>query len=101
MPDGRARVSAVAKRFAVSSETARLWLNGGTLPETSRLFAMADELGCSLDWLALGRVPSSGQVREPHATYATLTREERAVVNAMRRINARRRAGLLQLLDES
>jgi len=77
-----------------------LWLNGATLPETARLFAMADELGCSLDWLALGRVSSSSEVRESGATYTTLTREERAVVGAMRRISGHRRAGLLRFLTE-
>jgi transcriptional regulator with XRE-family HTH domain len=100
-PAGRNRVSTVAARFGVSSESARQWLNGQSMPEMTRLAEMADELECSLDWLVLGRLPSSGQVREPGAAYKALTTEERAVIASMRRLNARRRAALVQLLTEN
>jgi len=101
IPAGRARVSTVAAQFGVSSESARQWLNGQSTPELSRLAEIAEELECSLDWLVLGRLPTSGEVREPGAAYKTLTSEERAVIAAMRRLNARRRAALVQLLTEN
>lgn len=101
IPGGRARVSTVAAHFGVSTESARQWLKGQSMPETSRLTDIAEELECSLDWLVLGRLPASGQVREPGAAYKALTSEERAVIGAMRRLNARRRAALVQLLAEN
>jgi len=100
IPNGRRRRAAVATRFGVSTESARQWLNGQSYPEMPRLLEIAEELECSLDWLIMGRLPSSGKVREPGAAYQTLTNEERAVVTAMRRFNARRRAALVQLLSD-
>ncbi|MHA6205417.1 helix-turn-helix domain-containing protein [Dyella soli] len=100
IPAGRARSAALALRFAVSTEAVRQWLHGRAFPEVSRLVEMAEEFECSLDWLLLGRLPSSGQVREPGGAYKTLTAQERAVVSAMRKLNARRRNALVQLLAE-
>ena len=71
------------------------------MPEVSRLTEMAEELECSLDWLVLGRLPSAGQVREPGGPYKALSPQERAVVSAMRKLSARRREALVQLLAES
>lgn len=62
---------------------------------------IGEELGCNLDWLLLGRLPSGGQLREPAASYATLSPPERAVVGAMRRLSARRREALVQLLADN
>ena len=101
IPPGRARSGALSLRFGVSTEAVRQWLNGRGVPEISRLLELAEELECSLDWLLLGRLPSSGQVREPGGAYKTLSPQERAVVGAMRKLNARRRGGLVQLLEET
>ncbi len=100
IPEGRARSNALASRFGVSTEAVRQWLHGRAVPEVSRLLELAEELECSLDWLLLGRLPSSGQVREPGGAYKTLSAQERAVVSAMRKLNARRRGGLVQLLSD-
>lgn len=91
----------MAQRFGVSTEAVRQWFNGQAAPETSRLVELAEELECSLDWLLLGRLPASGQVREPGAAYKTLSAQERAVINAMRRLSARRRQALVQLLTDA
>ena len=66
-----------------------------------RLLEMAEEFECSLDWLLLGRLPSSGQVREPGGAFKALSPQERAVVGAMRKLNAHRRGGLVQLLSDT
>ncbi|WP_266183925.1 helix-turn-helix domain-containing protein [Dyella humicola] len=100
IPEGRARSGTLALRFGVTTEAVRQWLHGRALPEVSRLTEMAEELECSLDWLVLGRLPSAGQVREPGGAYKTLSPQERAVVSAMRKLNARRRGGLVQLLAD-
>ena len=68
------------------------------MPEVGRLLELAEELECSLDWLLQGRLPASGQVREPGGAYKMLSPQERAVVAAMRKLNARRRNALVQLL---
>lgn len=101
VPSGRARSAALALRFAVSPEAVRQWLKGRAFPEVPRVLEMAEEFECSLDWLLLGRLPSSGQVREPGAAYKVLTTQERAVINAMRNLNVRRRNALVQLLADS
>lgn len=100
IPEGRARSRALATRFGISPEATRQWLHGRTVPEVGRLLELAEELECSLDWLLLGRLPSSGQVREPGGAYKTLSPQERAVVAAMRKLNARRRNALVQLLTD-
>lgn len=100
IPDGRARSGALALRFGISTEAVRQWLNGRALPEVSRLLELAEELECSLDWLLFGRLPSSGQLREPGGAFKTLSPQERAVVTAMRKMSARRRGGLVQLLSD-
>ncbi len=101
IPQGRARSGSIAQRFGVSTEAVRQWLNGQAVPEMSRLLELSEELECSLDWLLLGRLPASGQVREPGAAYKALSAQERAVLSAMRRLSARRRQALVQLLTES
>lgn len=101
IPEGRGRSRALATRFGITPEAARQWLHGNTVPEVGRLLELVEELECSLDWLLLGRLPSSGQVREPGGAYKTLSPQERAVVGAMRKLNARRRVGLVQLLSDS
>ncbi|WP_064504821.1 helix-turn-helix domain-containing protein [Frateuria defendens] len=106
VPAGRQRVTAMADRFGVARETARLWFAGRALPELSRLIEIAGELDCSLDWLAMGRgTPQPGakpsrRVADPAATYDALTPQERAVVTAMRDLSEKRRAGLVALLAE-
>lgn len=87
--------------FGVSREAVRQWFKGRAYPETARLVDVADELECSLDWLILGRLPSTGEVREPGGAYKVLTTQERAVVTAMRKLNARRRNAVVQLLAEN
>lgn len=92
---------AVATRFAVSVESARQWLNGQSKPDTARLMEIASDFNCSLDWLLMGRLRSDGKLREVGASYDTLSPEERAVVDAMRRFSARRRAALVQFISDS
>jgi transcriptional regulator with XRE-family HTH domain len=101
IPGGRARNKALSLRFDVSKEAVRQWFKGQAFPETARLAKVADEFECSLDWLILGRLPSTGQVREPGGAYKVLTEQERAVITAMRKLNARRRNALVQLLADS
>jgi len=79
----------------------RQWFKGQAFPETGRLAKVAEEFECSLDWLILGRLPSTGQVHEPGGAYKVLTEQERAVITAMRKLNARRRNALVQLLADS
>ena len=100
IPSGRERNTALSLRFGVSREAVRQWFKGRAFPETARLAKVADEFQCSLDWLILGRLPSDGQVREPGAAYKVLSEQERAVVAAMRKLNARRRSALVQLLGD-
>lgn len=97
---GRARSGALANRFGVSTEAVRQWLGGNAVPEVSRLMELADELGSNLDWLLMGRPPSVSGAREPTVTYQTLSPQERAVVSIMRKLSARRRDALVQLLTE-
>lgn len=100
IPGGRARSSALALRFGVTPEAVRQWLHGRAVPEVSRLLELAEELECSLDWLLLGRLLSQAEVREPGGAYKILSLQERAVINAMRKLSARRRDALVQLLAE-
>lgn len=105
VPGGRQRVTAVATRFGVARETARLWFAGRALPELTRLIEIAEELGCSLDWLALGRGVASAagrpgrRVADGAASYDALSAQEKAVVAAMRDLSEKRRAGLVALLS--
>lgn len=101
IPSGRGRNKALSLRFDVSKEAVRQWFKGQAFPETARLAKVAEEFECSLDWLILGRLPSTGQVREPGGAYKVLTEQERAVITAMRKLNARRRNALVQLLADS
>jgi hypothetical protein len=43
---------------------------------------------------------SQAEVREPGGAYKILSLQERAVINAMRKLSARRRDALVQLLAE-
>lgn len=101
IPAGRARNKALSLRFDVSKEAVRQWFKGQAFPETARLAKVAEEFECSLDWLILGRLPSTGQIREPGGAYKVLTEQERTVITAMRKLNARRRSALVQLLADS
>jgi len=100
VPGGRHRVTAVANRFGVARETARLWFAGRILPELPRLIEIAAEYHCSLDWLAMGRTqpPKAG---EKAADYDVLSTQERRVVKAMRGLGSKRRNGLIALLCDS
>lgn len=100
IPRGRERSGSLALRFGVTPEAVRQWLNGRAVPEVSRLLELAEELECSLDWLLQGRLPSEGQLREPGGAYKTLSAQERAVIGAMRKLSARRREALVQLLAD-
>lgn len=101
IPGGRERSKALSALFGVSKQAVRQWLNGHSYPETARLVTLAEEFECSLDWLILGRLPSTGEVREPGGAYKVLTTQERAVVGAMRKLNPRRRNAVVQLLADN
>lgn len=99
VPEGRYRIAAVAKRFDVSRETARLWFAGRVYPELSRLIEMAKEYHCSLDWLVTGREPAS-RSRGTTSSYRSLSSQERHVIMAMRELPPKRRAGLVAFFGE-
>lgn len=101
IPPGRQRTTALANHYAVARETARLWLAGRALPEVRRLIEIADDCRVSLDWLATGRGPMvmPPGVGEQAYGYDVLSADEKALLQAARKLSPRRRQGLLALLD--
>lgn len=98
---GRSRTGALAAHHAVSRETARKWLGGFGLPELERLIAIATENGVSFEWLVTGRGSMRDvdlSVREPALSYGA--REEMRIIGLVRKLSAKRRKALLELLDE-
>jgi len=100
VPGGRQRVTAVAARFGVARETARLWFAGRVMPELSRLIEIAEEYHCSLDWLAMGRETTPKRIGEQASGYEALSPQERRVITAIRGFTAKRRANLVALICE-
>jgi hypothetical protein len=100
VPGGRQRVTAVAMRFDVARETARLWFAGRVMPELPRLIKIAEEYRCSLDWLVTGRETTPRRVGEQASGYETLSPQERRVIAALRAFTTKRRAGLVAFLCE-
>jgi len=100
IPPGRQRTTALANHYAIARETARLWLAGRAMPEVHRLIEIAEDCRVSLDWLATGRgsmvVPPG--VGEQAQGYDVLSADEKALLQAARRLSPRRRQGLLDLL---
>lgn len=100
IPPGRQRTTALANHYAIARETARLWLAGRAMPEVHRLVEIADYCRVSLDWLATGRGPMvvPPSVGEPSHVYDVLSAEEKALLQAARKLSPRRRQGLMDLL---
>lgn len=101
IPPGRQRTTALANYYAIARETARLWLAGRAMPELSRLIEIADDCRVSLNWLATGRGPMVIQpaVGEEARSYDVLSTDEQKLLKAVRKLSAKRRQGLLALLD--
>jgi len=99
VPGGRHRITAVATRFGVARETARLWFTGRVMPELPRLIEIASEYRCSLDWLAMGRGKLSPVEADP-AHVSALSTPEHHLLTAIRDLTPQRRAGLIALLCE-
>lgn len=101
IPPGRQRTTALANHYAIARETARLWLAGRAMPEVRRLVEIADDCRVSLDWLATGRGPMVAPpgVGEQAQGYDVLSTDEKALLQAVRRLPAHRRQGLMALLD--
>ncbi|GAB3786394.1 hypothetical protein GCM10028797_17900 [Dyella agri] len=91
----------MANHYAVARETARLWLAGRAMPEIRRLIEIADDCRVSLDWLATGRGPMVAPpgVGERAHSYDVLSVDEKALLQATRKLSLRRRQGLMALLD--
>lgn len=66
---GRARLTAVAKRYDVSRESARKWLKGEGLPDTKRLVEIADDLNRHVQYLLDGQGPKYLRVPENSESY--------------------------------
>jgi hypothetical protein len=101
IPPGRRRTTALASHYAVARETARLWLAGRAMPELNRLIEIADDCRVSLNWLATGRGPMVPplSVGEEANRYEVLSPDEHKMLKAVRMLSAKRRQGLLALLD--
>ncbi|EIL97132.1 Helix-turn-helix protein [Rhodanobacter thiooxydans LCS2] len=101
IPPGRQRTTALANYYAIARETARLWLAGRAMPELGRLIEIADDCRVSLNWLATGRGPMvvPPSLGEEAKSYEVLSPDEQKVLRAVRKLSARRRQGLLTLLD--
>ena len=54
-PESRARE--LSKRYGVSREAARKWLNGESTPERTRLATMAADCGVNVEWIWTGQGP--------------------------------------------
>jgi transcriptional regulator with XRE-family HTH domain len=56
----RGRQTMLAKRFGVSQQAAKKWLDGRTYPETDKLLAMAEWADVNINWLMQGSGPKHG-----------------------------------------
>ena len=52
---GAGRQGGLGAKMGVSQKGARKWLEGESIPETSRMFELARWLGVNFEWLATGR----------------------------------------------
>ena len=97
IPAGRGRVAAVARKFNVTHETARLWLRG-RMPTLSRFCVIAKRLEVSFDWLATGRGHMLTQmVAEPFAEYVVVL--DREFDRCVKGLSSRKKKALMDLLD--
>jgi len=72
VPAGRGRLRAVATMFGVSRESARKWLAGEALPETTRITEIANRLDVNGEWLLTGRgAIHGGEAQPPENTSET------------------------------
>jgi transcriptional regulator with XRE-family HTH domain len=91
----------LAFELNVTKSTVSAWENGRDAPGFRLLPALKTVLGVSLDHLICGDNAYGSGVSEPHPNYNAQVRNdtEAALLKAYRRLPAKRRDGLLQLLD--
>lgn len=75
-PKGKARQKDVAKRFGVSQNAARKWLEGEGFPKIETGLEMARMANVQFDWLMTGRPPK--RLHELFADHPLLARYERS-----------------------
>ena len=89
VPRGRSRIPSLSQRYQVTYEAARKWLSGESIPQTSRLAAIAEDYGMSLAYL-LGRDEGKQKEFSPGAArmaefYDSTSDSGRRALDAIRR----------------